>query len=178
MRKWLWFCILTLFICGCSSQDKSEKDFRYTYNSFVDSILDNNGADSIDVPFRHQLEVTKESSGEYRYAITVDEPHIAMYHIQMMAVDKAASGQYPFIGLMQDEPSYNMIPNQENKEKYFVKGIILEGSSATPKFTLYVQVTWKDYSQINTRTAFFSYTYDYDKEQAKAQAEDTHEADE
>lgn len=168
MRKLMILWIVALALSGCSRQDKSEQDFRYTYNSFVDSILDNNGAESIDIPFHHSLEVTKESSGEYRYAITIDEPRIAMYHIQMMAVDKSASGQYPFIGLMQDEEMYSMIPNQENREKYFVKGIILEGSSTTPKFTLYVQVSWKDYAQINTSTVFFSYTYDYDKDHAES----------
>ncbi len=178
MRKLILLCTMIFLLTGCSTQDGSAKDFRYTYNSFVDSILDNNGVDSVDIPFRHQLEVTKESSGEYRYAITVDEPLIAMYNIQMMAVDKSASGQYPFIGLMQDEPMYSMIPNQENKEKYFVKGIILEGSSATPKFTLYVQVSWKDYAQINTSTAFFSYTYDYDKDHVEEKAEETHENNE
>lgn len=177
MRKLMILWIMALLLSACSEKDKSEQEFRYTYNSFVDSILDNNGADSIDIPFRHSLEVTKESSGEYRYAITVDEPRIAMYNIQMMAVDKSASGQYPFIGLMQNEDQYSMIPNQENKEKYFVKGIILEGSSATPKFTLYVQVSWKDYAQINTSTVFFSYTYDYDKDHIE-QGEEANESGE
>lgn len=164
MRKLILLCVLALCIGGCSQRSNSNQDFQYTYNSFVDSILDNNGADTKEIPFSHKLEVTKESSGEYRYAITIDNPRVAMYNIQMMVVDKSASGQYPFIGLMSDETLYSMIPNQENKDKYFVKGIVLEGTSSTPKFTLLVQVSWKDYAQINTRSVFFSYTYDYDKD--------------
>lgn len=164
LRKLIILCVLALGISGCTKRSNSDQDFQYTYNSFVDSILDNNGVDTKDIPFSHKLEVTKETSGEYRYEITIDNPRVAMYNIQMMVVDKSASGEYPFIGLMSDEALYSMIPNQENKEKYFVKGIVLEGISSTPKFTLYVQVSWKDYAQINTRTVFFSYTYDYDKD--------------
>ena len=165
LRKLILFIVLTLFVSACSDRTTKDKEFQNTYNSFVDSILDNNGADSTEIPFEHHLEVTKESSGEYRYAITIDDPKVAMYHIQMMVVDKAAGGQYPFLGLMNDEEMFSMIPNQENKEKYFVKGVVLEGISANPKFTLYVQVSWKDYAQINTSTVFFSYTFDYDKQQ-------------
>lgn len=164
MRKLILFCTLVIFISGCSNNKIRENDFQYTYNSFVNSILDNNGNDTAEIPFAHHLEVTKESSGEYRYSITIDDARVAMYHIQMMVVDKSASGQYPFIGLMNDEPEYSMIPNQENKEKNFVKGIVLEGLSATPKFTLLIQVSWKDYAQVNTRTVFFSYVYDYDQD--------------
>lgn len=164
MRKLVLFCTLAILISGCSNNKIKENDFQYTYNSFVNSILDNNGNDTAEIPFSHHLEVTKESSGEYRYAITIDDARIAMYNIQMMVVDKSASGQYPFIGLMNDEPEYSMIPNQENKENNFVKGIVLEGLSATPKFTLLIQVSWKDYAQVNTRSVFFSYVYDYDRD--------------
>lgn len=164
MRKLVLFCTLAILISGCSNNKIKENDFQYTYNSFVNSILDNNGNDTAEIPFAHHLEVTKESSGEYRYAIMIDDARIAMYNIQMMVVDKSASGQYPFIGLMNDEPEYSMIPNQENKENNFVKGIVLEGLSATPKFTLLIQVSWKDYAQVNTRSVFFSYVYDYDRD--------------
>lgn len=174
MRKLLLILISALCVSACTNRNTKDKEFQNTYNSFVDSILDNNGVDTAEIPFAHKLEVTKESTGEYRYAITISDPKVAMYHIQMMVVDKAAGGQYPFIGLMNDEPLYSMIPNQENKEKYFVKGVVLEGASVNPQFTLYVQVNWKDYAQVNTNTAFFSYTYDYDKEHAK-DAKDTTE---
>ena len=88
------------FMRQCMFRSKYQR-----YNSFVDSILDNNGADTAEIPFAHHLEVTKESSGEYRYAITIDDPKVAMYHIQMMVVDKAAGGQYPFLGLFHDSQS-------------------------------------------------------------------------
>ena len=153
MRKRMVLGLVVVLLSACTQKVESDKDFQYTYNSFVESILDNNGV----------------QSKEYRYKITIDEPRIAMYNIQMMVVDKTANGQYPFIGLMNDD-MYSMIPNQENKEKNFVKGIVLEGVSKTPKFTLYVQVNWKDYAQVNTKTVFFTYTYEYQKDQVSGQS--------
>lgn len=174
MRKLLiLLCLLAMSISGCDKRNTNDKEFQNTYNSFVDSILDNNGVDSTDIPFAHRLEVEKDDQDLYHYRVIIDQPRIAMYHIQMMVVDKSSSNAYPFIGLMKDEDSVNMIPNQENKEKNFVQGIILEGTSSTPSFTLLVQVSWKDYAQINNRTVFFSYTYDYD--QAQVEKEEQHE---
>lgn len=165
MRKLLVLCIAgLLFTTGCNKHNSNERDFQNTYDSFVDSILDNNGVQSNDIPFSHSLHVVKESSGEYRYEITIDQPRVAMYNIQMMVVDKNSSGEYPFIGLLSDEDQYNMVPFQENKEKNFVKGIILGGVSSNPKFSLHIQVSWKDFGQVNTHTAFFTYTYDYEKD--------------
>lgn len=176
MRKLILICcLLLLCLSGCSKRGPNDKEFQNIYNSFVDSILDNNGADSIDIPFSHQLEVVKDENDIYHYTVTIDNPRVAMYNIQMMAVDKTASGQYPFVGLLKDEPMYSMIPNQENKDKHFVKGIVLEGSSTSSVFSLYIQVSWKDYAQINTRTVFFSYTYDYDKDHIEK--DENHEAD-
>lgn len=172
MRKLLVLCIAgLLFSTGCSKHNSNEKDFKNTYDSFVDSIMDNNGAESNEIPFSHSLSVVKESSGEYRYEITIDTPRVAMYNVQMMVVDKNSSGEYPFIGLLPNEDQYNMIPFQENKEKNFVKGIILGGVSANPKFSLNVQVSWKDFGQVNTYTAFFNYTYDYEKDHVEERSE-------
>lgn len=153
-------CVAFLVLSGCSKHRTSDKEFKNTYNSFVDSIYDNNGVDSTDIPFSHHLEVEEDEDGRYHYQVTIDEPRIAMYQIQMMVVDKASTQEYPFVGLMKEEDPINMIPYQENKEKNFVKGIILEGVSTNPAFSLLVQVSWKDYAQIHTRTVFFSYTYD------------------
>ncbi|MCI9292230.1 MAG: hypothetical protein HFF02_02880 [Erysipelotrichaceae bacterium] len=169
MRKRMVLGLVVVLLSACTQKVESDKDFQYTYNSFVESILDNNGVQSKDIPFTHTLDVSEDKNGEYRYKITIDEPRIAMYNIQMMVVDKTANGQYPFIGLMNDD-MYSMIPNQENKEKNFVKGIVLEGVSKTPKFTLYVQVNWKDYAQVNTKTVFFTYTYEYQKDQVSGQS--------
>lgn len=158
---------------GCSRSDSTDKEFRDKYNSFVDAIIDNNNVETNDIPFSHTLTVEKDSDGSYRYEVTIDNPKIAMYNIQMMVVDKSVSADYPFIGLLPDEDSYSMIPFQENRDKFFVKGIKLGGISQSPTFTLNIIVTWKDYAKLNTTTAFFNYTYDYDKEQAaKAASEE------
>lgn len=172
MSKFKCIMLCMLVLVGCSKKTMNENDFHNTYNSFVDSILDNNGAESVDIPFRHKLDVQKISENEYHYTVTIDEPKIAMYHIQMMVVDRNMSGTYPFIGLLNNKDDhYSMIPHQENKNQNFVKGISLEGVSQTPSFTLNIQVSWKDYAQVNTYTAFFNYTYEYQENKQNQEQE-------
>lgn len=161
MRKISILCFLTLcLISGCSKRNTADKEFTNTYNSFVESIMDNKGAVSSDIPFAYTLHVEKSTNGTYHYDVVIDQPRIAMYNIQMMIVDKNATDDYPFIGLLPDEDPYAMIPNQENKDKNFVKGISINSVSASPTFELQVMVSWKDYAQINTSTVFFTLTYD------------------
>ena len=174
MRKRGILCFVVLFLLsGCSKRNTADKEFTNTYNSFVESIMDNKGTISSDIPFSYTMKVEKQSNHTYYYDVTIDQTRIAMYNIQMMIVDKNAGGDYPFIGLLPDEDVYAMIPNQENKDKNFVKGITLGGVSSSPAFELQVMVRWKDYAQVNTSTIFFTLTYD---EQAQP-ADDTAPAD-
>lgn len=176
MRKLPIICMCALFLLGaCTTNDRSTKELKNAYDSFVDSILDNNGLQTTDIPFTHTLTVEKDSEGKYRYEIKIDDPRVAMYHIQMMVVDKNTSGEYPYIGLS-TEDVYHMVPHQENKDKAFMKGIILGGTSENSKVALDVQVTWKDYAQVKTQTVFMHYDYDYEvahKEEVPVNEEDT-----
>lgn len=168
MRLWKVLCVLCVLVLGaCSKNDTANKDFENTYNSFVQSILDNNGAETKDLPFSHRLEVVQNNEGMYHYKIIVDNPKIAMYSIQMLVVDKSMDGSqtmFPCIGIHPDEDLYSMIPFQENVDKKFMKGVILEGVTPSSKFTLNVEASWKDYAKVKTSTAFFNYTYDYEKD--------------
>ena len=65
-----------------------------------------------------------------------------------------------------------MLPFQSRKEKNFVSGMQLSGISQTPKFSLNILVTWKDYSKTNTYRAFFNYDYEY-TESEEAPVENT-----
>lgn len=169
MRLLKVLCILCVLLLGaCSKNNTADKDFENTYNSFVESIRDNNGVESKDLPFSHSMEVTKTEDGLYHYKITVDNPKIAMYSLQMLVLDKSIDDEknmFPCIGIHPEEPSYSMIPFQENIDNQFMKGIILEGETQSPKFTLNIEVSWKDYAKVKTSTVFFNYIYDYEVDQ-------------
>lgn len=167
MRKLGILCLSALFLLsGCNSADKKEKEALSNYNSFMEAIIENKGAESTDVPFKHTLEVTKEDDGTYRYTITISDPKVAMYDIEMMAYDKTIDSSkewMPNLGVYGEaevKNKYTMIPYQSKSPDY-VKGIQLSGISSTPKISINCLVTWKDYVKLNTTKAFFNYTYEY-----------------
>lgn len=166
MRKTAFFAlIMMLLLSGCQRSDKDEKEFRNSYNSFIDAIEDNKGAESLDIPFDKNIVITQMKDGTYHYKITIDNPKTAMYSIQALVMDRSMDGStsdYPNIGLttQEAEDPYSMIPYQNNEDRMFVKSITLEGTSTSPVFTLNVLVTWKDYAKLKTSSAYFNFTYD------------------
>lgn len=168
MRKIGMMCLLTvLFLSGCTNTKEKEAEALNNYKSFRDSIIDNKEAETPDIPFSHKLEVSKLKDGTYEYIITIDNAKVAMYNIEWMIYDKSIdSGNntqiFPTYGILEDDTkNFTMLPFQSRKEKNFVSGMQLSGISQTPKFTLNVLVTWKDYGKTNTYKAYFNHSYEY-----------------
>ena len=95
------------------------------------------------------VEMAKIESG-YRYYITVDNPRIAMYDIELLAIEKDVdymNNMAANVGIF-EETQYNMVPNQANSEMGYVKGVVASGVTNNPQTTLYVFVQFKnsDYS--------------------------------
>lgn len=170
MRKLGIFCIIiVVLLCGCKRTTKKEQEMLNNYKSFMEAIIDNKGAESANIPFEHRLEVKKNKDGLYEYTVTIHNPKVAMYDIEMMVLNKnidADKEWMPNLGLTDDaNEKYTMIPFQSKKEDGYYSGIQLSGQSSSPKFTLNVMVTWKDYAKLNTTRAFFNYTYEDQGEQ-------------
>ncbi len=170
MRKLGIFCIIiVVLLSGCKRSTKKEQEKLNNYKSFMEAIIDNKGAESTNIPFDHQLDVTKSKDGLYEYTVTIHNPKVAMYDIEMMVLNKNVDANkewMPNLGLTDDvNEKYTMIPFQSKKEDGYYSGVQLGGQSSSPKFTLNVMVTWKDYEKLKTTKAFFNYTYEYQGEQ-------------
>lgn len=168
MRKTGIICLLTvLFLSGCTNTKEKEAEAMNNYKSFRDSIIDNKEVETSDIPFDHKLEVSKLKDGTYEYIVTIDNAKVAMYNIEWMIYDKSidsgsTSQIFPTYGILDDDTkNFTMIPFQSRKEENFVSGMQLSGISQTPKFTLNILVTWKDYGKTNTYKAYFNYNYEY-----------------
>lgn len=168
MRKITIFFILTAcLLSGCTNKKEKQAEAMSNYISFRDSIIDNNNGETTDIPFSHKLEVDKLSDGTYEYVITIYDAKVAMYNIEWMIYDRSIDNGkneaiFPTYGIIDDDTKdFTMLPFQSRKEKNFVSGMQLSGISQTPKMTLNILVTWKDYSKTNTYQAFFNYTYEY-----------------
>lgn len=184
MRKLGIFCIMiVVLLSGCKRSTKKEQEMLNNYKSFMEAIIDNKGAESTNIPFEHRLEVTKSKDGMYEYSVTIHNPKVAMYDIEMMVLNKnidASKEWMPNLGLTDDvNEKYTMIPFQSKKEDGYYSGVQLGGQSSSPKFTLNVMVTWKDYAKLKTTKVFFNYTYEYQDEQkevgSQASSNDTTE---
>jgi len=138
-------------LTGCQSSsgrqlDQEKYDAYLTYYQEIISATDKlSGCDYFDI----ELVVNALSDGSYRYDVVIDNPKVAMYGIEVLAVVLNAeatinySVMMPSIGIMDDD-AYNMIPNQVNKAKGFVEGLDVSGTLTALPANVGVMVSFKD----------------------------------
>ena len=170
MQKLLLISILCLsFLTGCSHFGKDEHKDMKLYETYIDSVVNNHGIESTNIPFEYEMDVYRQKNGTYKYEINIYNPHVAMYDIQAIAVNldmDMNTNIYPCIGLLGDDLDYqyNMIPYQARGEKGFIRMITLDAVSFKEQFTVNVMVTWKDSSLQNESRVFFNCNFAQKKE--------------
>ena len=90
----------------------------------------------------------------YRYYVIIDKPTLAMYDIEVLAIEPDGDYQNNMaanVGIFEEE-EYHMIPNQSNVQEGYVKGVIASGLTQNPEITLHIFVQFKnaDYSTVHT----------------------------
>lgn len=170
MRKIMLLCaFLSCFLTGCIDFRKDHKEDMKIYESYIDSVVNNKGIESSDIPFEYNMNVYKQKNGTFKYQIEIFNPHVAMYDIQAIAVDldmDMNTNVYPCIGLLGDDLDYhyNMIPYQARGERGFVRMITFDAVSFKEQFTVNVMVTWKDSSLQNQSRVFFNCNFAKEKD--------------
>ena len=144
------FCLALL--CGCSLIPNRTKDANDRYFYLIEMLNEHETFSDQSRYFSIEAEMAKIDNG-YRYYIIIDEPQLAMYDIEVMAIEKDvdySQNMAANIGVFEDV-QYNMIPNQSNVEDGYVKGLVASGISDSPETTLYVYVQFKnaDYSVVH-----------------------------
>jgi hypothetical protein len=149
MKKLLIVLCLLLCLCGCEEDGKqmANPDDRYLY--IIEMINEHENFQEVSNYFDIGTEMAKIENG-YRYYITVDNPRIAMYDIELLAIEEGVdymNNMAANVGIF-EETQYNMVPNQANSEMGYVKGVVASGVTNNPQTTLYVFVQFKnsDYS--------------------------------
>lgn len=168
-KAFVLLLILTLSACTFNTQEYLSKENYARYQAYYTSIFDNDRFITFTDAYNIQVVFTKVAE-QYRYDIIIDEPTIAMYDIEVMAVEndvifERADKMMPSFGIFELNDS-NMIPFQVDVEKGYVKGIILSGMVDVPIVELKVMVAWKDYAKLNTTREFFMYNLDYEQMQS------------
>ena len=153
MKKIVLCLILLLCLTACNSAGKQVIDPDEKYMYIIDSINNND----VFLETSDNFDVTTEMAmidGGYSYYITIDNPHIAMYRVEAVAIEKGVdytSHMAANVGVF-EEKQYNIVPNQTNVEDGYVKGIVMSGTTENSETTLYLYVQFynEDYSIIHS----------------------------
>lgn len=165
MKKLLLIICLLIGLCGCQEDGKqlANPDDRYMY--IIEMIREHESFETSSDYFDIAVEMAKIENG-YRYYITIDNPRIAMYDIEMLAIEKDVdyrNNMAANVGIF-EEKEYNMVPNQANIDQGFVKGIVVSGISVKPQTTLYIFVQFKNADYSITRSEYFRLDVSYEEE--------------
>ena len=165
MKKLLLIICLLISLCACQEDGKqlANPDDRYMY--LIEMIREHESFQTSSDYFDIAVEMAKIENG-YRYYITIDNPRIAMYDIEMLAIEKDVdyrSNMAANVGIF-EEKEYNMVPNQANIDQGFVKGIVVSGISVKPQTTLYIFVQFKNADYSITHSEYFRLDVAYEEE--------------
>ena len=144
--------ICILMLCGCDLLPSKTQDTNDRYFYLIDMLNEHETFSDGSRYFAIDVEMAKIDNG-YRYYIIVDDPQLAMYDIELIAIEKDvdySQNMAANIGVF-EEMQYNMIPNQSNAQDGYVKGLVASGVSKNPETVLYIFVQFKnsDYSVVH-----------------------------
>ena len=147
--------MVVFLLSACSSDSTINKSASERYNSMIEQLSSRTDFKSSSEYFDISFDIASIENG-YRFYISIDEPKVAMYNIEAIAIE--ANVDYSNImaaniGLFEDE-KYSLIPNQSYADKGFVKGVNISGTSENANPTLYVLVVWSNKDLSVTKREF------------------------
>lgn len=165
MKKILITLLLLICLSGCdviNNQNNTELDANDRYLNLVEIIKQNDTYTTKSNNFDISAEMAKIDGG-YRFYVTIDNPRTAMYDVEAIAIEDDVDYEKTMaanIGIF-DENQYNMIPNQSNPDRGFVKGVVISSTTANDSTRLYVLVQWKRSDLSTTYREIFSIDVSY-----------------
>ena len=144
-------------LCSCSLFN-SKTDYEEKYINLIDAINERTEFSTFSSYFTISTDINKIDDSSYRYFVIVDNPRVAMYGVEIIAVEKGinyANNMAANVGVL-DDTSYHMIPGQTRVEKGYVKGLTVSGISASENPTIDVLVQWHGKDQ-NVTQEFFEF---------------------
>jgi len=164
MRKLIVALMIALFLSACQNEAQILKEKYERYKLHYQSILNTTQFKTSSENFSIEASLVKITDGQYRYDVFVDEPKIAMYDVEILAiVDDGllliSDEMMPSIGIYEDS-EYHLIPYQVDAELGYQKGFNLNGIVKENKVNLKVLVMWKDYFKIKTDREYFNFVID------------------
>ena len=164
MKKILIILLALLSLTACQEYGKKEADPKERYIYLIEMLEEHqNFADSSSY-FDIGVEMARIDDG-YRYYIIIDEPKLAMYDVEVLAIEKGVDyldNMAANVGIFEDM-QYNLVPNQTNAKRGFVKGVVASGVTGKAETKLYVFVQFKNSDYSSVHTEYFEFTARYEE---------------
>lgn len=157
--------VLLMILTGCNREQEAQRREQVNqYETFYRSLLNEDRFQTSSRNFKITAEID-EVDGKYEYYITIEDPKIAMYDVQVMVVEdkvpfSSSNIMMPNAGIF--ESASTLIPNQARRDKGFMSGILLNHSDLTsPTVSLRILVSWKNYTNLETFKEVFEFNLTY-----------------
>jgi hypothetical protein len=145
MKKNLLILLLLLLLSSCKSSGIAADDHDTRYLYVIGMLRQHDAFIKTSEYYDIKGEIAKIDGG-YRFYVTLDNPRVAMYDIEVLAIEENVdySGMMAAnIGVF-DSNEYHMVPNQSNPDKGFAKGLVISATCLNPSAKLKIFVQWKN----------------------------------
>lgn len=151
MKKLVLILLFLLLISGCNQSNKQEETKYQRYFDMIALINDNDVFLEESNNFDISGEIAKVDGG-YRFYIFVENPRIAMYDVEILAIEKNkdySKNMAANLGVFEDS-EYAFIPNQTNPNKGYYKGASISALTDKTSTKVYALIQWhnKDLSKL------------------------------
>lgn len=163
MKKFLIVFSIILILTGCQDAGRSMANPNERYSYIIDMIKEHEVFVTSSNYFDIACEMAKIDDG-YRYYITVDNPRLAMFDVEMLAIEDNVdylNTMAANVGIFEDS-EYNIVPNQSNPSKGYVKGVVASAITKKPSTTLYIFVQFKNSDYSTTYSEYFKIDVKYE----------------
>ena len=162
MKKLVLLLLLVCSLNACAVEVEKDISDEQRYFDLIEVIRSDQKFLEQSQYFEISTDMARIDNG-YRYYIFIDNPRIALYEIEAMALVDGVDYHKvvaPSIGVLEDA-IYNMVPNQTNTDKNYVKGLVLSGDCTTPNINLKMIVRWKDKTHSEYSSEYYAFGIDY-----------------
>ena len=145
-----YLLVIAICICmlsGCAKKDTEKNAAMELYESYYTEVLNTKKYLESSDYFSISTEMTQLSDGTYRYYVIIDNTKTEMYHCRIFAVENDIAfadndKMMPSLGIFDTDVS--LVPNQVDKSKGLMKGLVISGESSKDHVNLKFVVEWRD----------------------------------
>lgn len=137
--------MMCILLTGCGFDVTKDVSVDSRYEDMIE-LLTTNEKFAIDSNYYDvSYDIVKLNEG-YRYYIYIDNPRIALYNVQVLAIEDGVDySRYMAanVGIFEDT-KYHLVPNQTNIDKGYVKGLMISGITEKNELEIKLMVCWSD----------------------------------